>query len=218
MRSCGKEGSFDERKQKMGAEFEKMKDEELIEQVRKGDKKAVDYLMDKYKNLVRQKARRLFLMGGDREDLIQEGMIGLYKAVRDYSLEKETSFSTFANLCIDRQLYSAIKASNRQKNLPLNTYISFSEADFVENDTKESIFTNNQLNPEKLVIDKESISVLEYKLVRHLSNFEKKVFYLFNEGMKYTEIAEELQKSPKSVDNALQRIKTKLNQTLLELE
>lgn len=202
----------------MSAEFEEMKDEELIEKVRQGDKRAVDYLMDKYKNLVRQKARRLFLIGGDREDLIQEGMIGLYKAIRDYTSEREASFYSFANLCIERQIYSAIKASNRQKNLPLNTYISFSDVDFVENDAKESIFGNNQLNPEKLVIDKESISVLEYKLVRHLSPFEKKVFELFNEGKKYTEIAEVLHKSPKSIDNALQRIKTKLNQTLLELE
>lgn len=202
----------------MSAEFEEMKDEELIEKVRQGDKRAVDYLMDKYKNLVRQKARRLFLIGGDREDLIQEGMIGLYKAIRDYTSEREASFYSFANLCIERQIYSAIKASNRQKNLPLNTYISFSDVDFVENDAKESIFGNNQLNPEKLVIDKESISVLEYKLVRHLSSFEKKVFELFNEGKKYTEIAEVLHKSPKSIDNALQRIKTKLNQTLLELE
>ncbi|KSV59079.1 RNA polymerase sporulation sigma factor SigH [Acetivibrio ethanolgignens] len=202
----------------MNAGFEKMKDEELIGKVRKGDKRAVDYLMDKYKNLVRQKARRLFLIGGDREDLIQEGMIGLYKAIRDYTPEREASFCSFANLCIERQIYSAIKASNRQKNLPLNTYISFSDVDFVENDAKESIFGNNQLNPEKLIIDKESISVLEYKLVRHLSPFEKKVFELFDEGKKYTEIAEELHKSPKSIDNALQRIKTKLNQTLLELE
>lgn len=202
----------------MSTGFEKMKDEELIERIRKEDKRALDYLMEKYKNLVRQKARRLFLMGGDREDLIQEGMIGLYKAIRDYVPGREASFYSFANLCIDRQIYSAIKASNRQKNLPLNTYISFSDADFVENDAKESIFGNNQLNPEKLVIDKESIDVLEYKLVRHLSSFEKKVFELFNEGKKYTEIAEELQKSPKSIDNALQRIKTKLNQTLLELE
>lgn len=202
----------------MSSGFERMKDEELIERVRKGDKRAVDYLMDKYKNLVRQKAHRLFLIGGDREDLIQEGMIGLYKAIRDYTPEREASFYSFANLCIERQIYSAIKASNRQKNLPLNTYISFSDADFVENDAKELIFGNNQLNPEKLVIDKESISVLEYKIVRQLSSFEKKVFELFNEGKKYTEIAEELHKSPKSIDNALQRIKTKLNQTLLELE
>lgn len=199
-------------------DFNLMKDEELIQEVRKGNVKAVDYLMDKYKNLVRQKARRLFLMGGDRDDLIQEGMIGLYKAVRDFVPGKEAGFATFANLCIDRQLYSAIKASNRQKNLPLNTYISLSDADFIENDAKESIFGNNQQNPEKLVIDKESISVLEYELVRQLSTFENKVFTLFMEGRTYTEIAGVLHKSPKSIDNALQRIKSKLNQTLLELE
>lgn len=202
----------------MSTNFEGMTDEELINCVRQGDKKAVDYLMDKYKNLVRQKARYLFLMGGDRDDLIQEGMIGLYKAIRDYAGGKEASFASFANLCIERQIYTAIKASNRQKNLPLNTYISLSDAEFVENDVKESIFGNNQLNPEKLVIDKESISVLQYELVRHLSSFEKKVFELFIEGRRYTEIAEELQKTPKAIDNALQRIKSKLNQTLLELE
>lgn len=199
-------------------DFNQMKDEEIVAEVRRGNERAVDYLMDKYKNLVRQKARRLFLMGGDRDDLIQEGMIGLYKAVRDFAPGKDASFSTFANLCIDRQLYSAVKASNRRKNLPLNTYISLSDADFVENDVKESIFGNNQQNPEKLVIDKESMDVLEYKLVRQLSAFENKVFSLFTEGRTYTEIAEALQKSPKSIDNALQRIKSKLNQTLLELE
>ena len=202
----------------MRGNFEEMKDEEIIEYVRQGDKRAVDYLMDKYKNLVRQKARRLFLMGGDSDDLIQEGMIGLYKAIRDYTPNREASFYSFANLCVERQMYSAVKASNRQKNLPLNTYISLSDIDFAETAAKESIFGNNQLNPEKLVIDKESEDVLEYKLVRHLSTFEKKVFELFIEGKRYTEIAEELQKSPKSIDNALQRIKTKLNQTLLELE
>lgn len=202
----------------MSASFQDMRDEELIQRVRQGDKTAVDYLMDKYKNLVRQKARRLYLIGGDRDDLIQEGMIGLYKAIRDFAEEKETSFYSFANLCIERQIYSAIKASNRQKNIPLNTYISLSDADFVENDAKESIFGNNQLNPEKLVIDKESISVLEYKLVRRLSFFEKKVLNLFTQGKKYTEIAEELNKSPKAIDNALQRVKNKLNQTLSEVE
>lgn len=202
----------------MRGKFEEMKDEELIECVRQGDKQVVDYLMDKYKNLVRQKARRLFLMGGDQDDLIQEGMIGLYKAIRDYTPNRDASFYSFANLCIERQMYSAIKASNRQKNLPLNTYISLSDIDLSENDVKEAVFGDNQLNPEKLVIDKESGDVLEYRLVRQLSAFEKKVFELFIEGKRYTEIAEELQKSPKSIDNALQRIKTKLNQTLLELE
>jgi RNA polymerase sporulation-specific sigma factor len=189
----------------------KTEDEELIKRVGQGEKKAVDILMEKYKNLVRQKARPLFLIGGDREDLIQEGMIGLYKAIRDYLPEKGASFSTFANLCIERQLYTAIKASNRQKNIPLNTYISLSEMDFDKAD-------ENKLNPEKLVIDKESISVLQYTLVRQLSPFEKKVFTLFTEGCQYTEIAKELEKSPKSIDNALQRIKNKLTQTLMELE
>lgn len=202
----------------MTIDLEKMKDEELILWVRQGNKNAVDYLMDKYKNLVRKKARRLFLMGGDRDDLIQEGMIGLYKAIRDYVSGKEASFYSFANLCIERQIYSAIKASNRQKNLPLNTYISLSDVDSGQDNVKELIFGNNQLNPEKLVIDKESTSVLEYELVRRLSPFEKKVFELFTEGRAYTEIAEELHKSPKAVDNALQRIKNKLNQALTELE
>lgn len=202
----------------MTMDFDKMQDDELIGQVRQGSQAAVDYLMEKYKNLVRQKARRLFLMGGDRDDLIQEGMIGLYKAIRDYAPDREASFHSFAKLCIERQIYSAIKASNRQKNLPLNTYISLYDMDYDENDERESIFGDNKLNPEKLVIDKESTTVLEYEVVRRLSSFEKKVFELFMEGAAYTEIAEELNRSPKAIDNALQRIKNKLNQALMELE
>ncbi len=198
--------------------FMELNDEQLIEAVHKEDKEALDFLMEKYKNLVRQKARRLFLIGGDRDDLMQEGMIGLYKAIRDYTSGGKASFSTFANLCIDRQMYSAIKASNRQKNLPLNTYISLSEDDFVENDAKKVIFQNNLFNPEKIVIDKEHTSVLEYEFVRRLSPLEKKVFELFTKGLTYTEIAQELDKAPKAIDNALQRIKTKLNQTLSEID
>lgn len=205
--------------------YQELTDEEIVRCVKMEDKEAVDYILEKYKNLVRKKARTLFLIGSDREDLIQEGMIGLYKAIRDFDEEKDTSFFTFADMCISRQIYSAIKASNRQKNLPLNTYISFytplygEETDGEENAVLiDSLLFNNNFNPEKLVIDKESANVLEYELVRRLSNLEKKVLQRFLNGQNYVDIAKELDRKPKSIDNALQRIKAKLSALLEELE
>ncbi len=199
-------------------------DEEMIEKIRQGDSDAVDFLMEKYKNLVRRKAANLFLIGADKEDLIQEGMIGLYKAIRDYDNGQEGSFSAFADLCISRQMYSAIKASNRKKNIPLNTYISLYGPAFGENKGHEKVesyvnFVHGEknLNPEELVIDKENISVLEYTIERRLSALEKEVVQYYMNGLSYVEIADILGRSPKSVDNALQRIKTKLNQILKEL-
>lgn len=203
--------------------FHNLSDEEMVQRSKDGELAAMDYVMEKYKNLVRQKARTLFLMGGDKDDLIQEGMIGLYKAIRDYKSDQETSFFSFASLCITRQIYSAIKASNRKKNLPLNTYISFYTPLYGENfdgDEKPSLvdvmFQNNNSNPEEMMIDKENTSMLEYELGRRLSGFEKEVIHLYLLGMKYTEIADMLEKEPKSIDNALQRIKSKMNQVLKE--
>ena len=205
-------------------QYKDLSDEEIIAKIRNQDSNAVDYLLEKYKNTVRQKAKALFIIGGDRDDLIQEGMIGLYKAIRDYDCTKDASFSYFADLCISRQIYDAIKASNRKKNIPLNTYISLNSPvhnNFSENEDVLSIidiiYQDNNTNPEELIIDKERTSMLEYELERRLSNLEKEVVKLFVVGMKYTEIAAVLNKEPKSIDNALQRIRAKLNTLIKEL-
>ncbi len=204
--------------------YEGISDEAIIEKIRQGDSDAVDFLMDKYKNFVRRKAANLFLIGADKEDLIQEGMIGLYKAIRDYESEKAATFYTFAEVCISRQMYSAIKASNRQKNIPLNTYISLYGPAFEENKGEEHgesyvnyVQREKNQNPEELVIDKENLAVLEYTIESRLSSLEKEVVQHYMNGLSYVEIAELLGRSPKSVDNALQRIKTKLNQLFKEL-
>ena len=192
-------------------------DEEILVCIKNGDLVAMDYLLEKYKYMVRKKAKVLFLMGGDREDLIQEGMIGLYKAIRDFEKEKESKFSTFAELCISRQIYSAIKTSNRKKNLPLNTYVSFYAP--VNGEQEEAhplamidrIKTEYNSNPEEMVIDKERTNMIEYEIEQRLSSFEREVIRLHIAGMKYTEIAGILQRNPKSIDNALQRIKNKIS-------
>lgn len=204
--------------------FKDMQDEAVIECIRQMEEEAVDYLMEKYKNLVRQKARTLFLIGGDKDDLIQEGMVGLYKAIRDYKPGKDSSFFSFADLCISRQIYSAIKASNRKKNIPLNTYISFDapiNGKSLEYGDKPSMvdtmFENNNLNPEEMLIDKENTNMIKYTLSERLSSLERKVLELYVEGLSYTQIAKQLEKEPKSIDNALQRIKSKLNEVLREI-
>ena len=207
----------------MGAvvKYDSLSDEEILERIKQGDQPAIDYLMEKYKYLVRNKAKALFLIGGDKDDLIQEGMIGLYKAIRDYQADKDNSFFNFADLCVSRQIYSAIKASNRKKNIPLNTYISLYAPAYGDNsdmDEKENlvdiIYQKNVSNPEELVIDKENTSMIEYELVRRLSDLEKQVLGLYMQDLKYIQIAEVLGKEPKTIDNALTRIKTKLNQVL----
>ncbi|MDD3173074.1 MAG: RNA polymerase sporulation sigma factor SigH [Herbinix sp.] len=204
--------------------YDTLTDEEIVDRIQKGDQPAIDYLMEKYKHLVRSKAKALFLIGGDKDDLIQEGMIGLYKAIRDYQADRDNSFFNFADLCVSRQIYSAIKASNRKKNIPLNTYISLYTPAYGENsDTEEKetlvdiIHQKYISNPEELVIDKENTSMIEYELVRRLSDLEKQVLSLYMQDLKYLQIAEELGKEPKTIDNALTRIKTKLNQVLKEI-
>lgn len=206
------------------AKYEALSDEDIVKRIQAGDQPAIDYLLEKYKYLVRNKAKALFLIGGDKDDLIQEGMIGLYKAIRDYQSDKDNSFFNFADLCISRQIYSAIKASNRKKNIPLNTYISLYTPVYGDNsdsDDKENlvdiIHQKNLSNPEELVIDKENTSMIEYELVRRLSDLEKQVLDLYMQDLKYVQIAEVLNKEPKTIDNALTRIKTKLNQVLKEI-
>lgn len=206
---------------KTETKYDILSDEEIVIRIQEGEQPAIDFLLEKYKYLVRNKAKALFLIGGDRDDLIQEGMIGLYKAIRDFRSDKDNYFFNFADLCISRQIYSAIKASNRKKNIPLNTYISLYTPAYAENSDNEEketlvdiIHQKYVSNPEELVIDKENTSMIEYELVRHLSDLEKRVLDLYMQDLKYIQIAEVLCKNPKTIDNALTRIKTKLNQVL----
>ena len=185
--------------------YDQCSDEELIVRLQKGEKEISDYLMEKYKEFVRKKARAVYLIGGETDDLIQEGMIGLFKAVQDYRPEKEASFRTFAGLCIDRQLYSAIQSSNRQKHLPLNSYVSLSQAGEAED--LEGRWSEN---PEAVVIDQERTRILKEEIQKALSSMENKVLTYYMQGYGYVKIAKLLGKNPKSIDNALQRIRGKI--------
>lgn len=198
----------------MEENYSQKSDEAIILRIRQGETEALEYILEKYKDLVRKKARKLFLIGGDQDDLIQEGMIGLYKAVRDYDESREGSFKAFADLCVSRQIYDAIKASNRQKNIPLNTYVSFYAPFFDEKGS--NLFADNKENPEVLLIDRENVLALEKEFETVLSEFEKEVLALYLEGLKYQQIALRINREPKSVDNALQRIKTKIRRLLEE--
>lgn len=180
-------------------------DEQLIERLRGGETEISDYLMEKYKGLVRKKARAMYLIGGDTDDLIQEGMIGLFKAVQDYRPDREASFQTFASLCIERQLYSAVKNSTRQKHIPLNSYVSLSEE--AETGSLEGLWSEN---PEALIIDRENTGSLEKQISQTLSPMENKVLDYYLEGYSYVQIAELMNKQSKSIDNALQRIRGKI--------
>ncbi|MEE1032639.1 MAG: RNA polymerase sporulation sigma factor SigH [Ruminococcus sp.] len=182
-------------------------DEELLQMQQQGESMIMDYLIEKYKPMVRQKARVLYLVGGDQDDLIQEGMIGLFKAVRDYRPEKEASFKTFAQLCVDRQIYHAIQNSNRQKHQPLNSYVSINGEEW-EAETKKMF----QQSPENIVIANEAASILQDKILKELSKMEHQVLTMYMDGDNYLEIAEKMGKTPKSIDNALQRIRTKVRQ------
>jgi len=198
-------------------QYDGVKDEELIVRLRDGESEITDFIMDKYKNLVRSKAKAMYILGADNEDLIQEGMIGLFKAIRDYDSGRDASFYTFADLCIARQMYTAVQASRRQKHVPLNSYVSiYSNVAERENDVMEEATLLNalasqvELNPEELLIDKENVSALEQIIEKELSTFEKEVLDLYMTGMTYTQIAKVLGKDDKSTDNALQRLKGKL--------
>ena len=203
----------------MLSEYNQQTDEELIVRLRGGDSQVMDYLLEKYKNLVRSKAKSMYILGADKEDLIQEGMIGLFKAVRNYDFGRDAAFYTFADLCISRQMYSAIRASNCQKHLLLNTYISLNSAPFGENVEESMILADVMTmgedgDPEKLYLDKERIENLEKKIEEELSDFEKEVLELYLTGMSYSQIAKVLGRDDKSTDNALQRLKTKIRKLL----
>lgn len=185
-------------------------DEALIEKLRGGDAEIADYIMEKYKPLVRKKTNAMYLIGGETEDLIQEGMIGLFKAVRDFNPEKEASFFSFAEICISRQLYSALEASNRKKHIPLNTYVSFSNQEDADGVNLEQMVTEQTLSPEQILIEQERKQEFFDKLEEKLSRMERNVLYLYLEGSSYTQIAEKMGKTPKSIDNSLQRIRGKI--------
>ena len=189
--------------------FDNISDEELIARLRDGETIIEDYLMEKYKGLVRQKARAMFLIGGDTDALIQEGMIGLFKAVRDFQPGREATFATFARMCIDRQIYSAIQNSNRQKHLPLNSYVSLNQED-----ESSPIWELSVENPEEIIIDQETTRDLQQKISDYLSPMENKVLDLYLKGEGYVEIGRILGKSPKSIDNALQRIRAKIREVI----
>ncbi|MBR5597109.1 MAG: RNA polymerase sporulation sigma factor SigH [Lachnospiraceae bacterium] len=200
--------------------FKLASDEELVLMYRDGEEDAASFLMNKYKNLVRKKASSMYILGADRDDLIQEGMIGLYKALRDYDMGRDVNFYTFADLCVSRQMYTAVQASNRKKHLPLNTYISFyggiinSEEGKEEYSLIHTLPSEKERNPEEMVIEQENAELIENAILKELSQLEKQVFELHLTGMNYTEIAKVLGRDEKSTDNALQRMKTKIKKLL----
>lgn len=191
-------------------------DEELVIRARDGEEEITEYLMDKYKNLVRSKASTMYILGADREDLIQEGMIGLFKAVRDYDSGRDASFYTFAELCISRQMYTALQASGRKKHSPLNTYVSIYQEHDEEAGTGliDALENRRERNPEEILIDKENVAAIEKIIENDLSAFEKQVLELSMTGMGYVEIAKLLGKDGKSTDNALNRVKTKIRRAM----
>ena len=203
----------------MKKDLSKIKDEELVVIAQTGDKLAEEILMDKFKPLVKSRSRAYFLIGADSEDIIQEGMIGLYKAVRDYDNERNASFRGFAELCVNRQMITAIKAATRQKHQPLNSYVSLNKPIF-DDDSEQTYMDFLQegelVNPETLLIGRENKSSLVMRMVDTLSGFETKVLKLYLQGLSYYEIAEKLKRTEKSIDNALQRIKKKLERFLQE--
>ena len=203
----------------MREDYTQHSDEELLIRLRDGEQGITDHIMNKYKNLVRSKAKSMYILGADSEDLIQEGMIGLFKAIRDYDSGRDASFFTFADLCVSRQMYTAVQASRRQKHIPLNNYISLYSNVSEGRDGEEEALVNvlasgSDLNPEELVIDKENVDRLEMLIERELSSFEKQVRDLYLTGMGYQQIAKVLGRDDKSTDNALQRIKTKLRKAI----
>lgn len=192
-------------------------DEELVDMVKDGDSDALEYLIHKYKNFVRAKARSYFLIGADREDIVQEGMIGLFKSIRDFRGDKLASFKAFAELCITRQIITAIKTATRQKHIPLNSYVSLDKPIYDEDSDRtllDVICGNRVTDPEELLINQEKFDDIEDKMAQILSDLERQVLALYLDGRSYQEIAVDLDRHVKSIDNALQRVKRKLEKYL----
>ena len=203
-----------EHTEEAGSEFEKLTDEEIVVAIKDGcNSVALDYLINKYRNFVRAKARSYFLIGADREDIIQEGMIGLYKAIRDFRNDKLSSFRAFAELCVTRQIITAIKTATRQKHIPLNSYISLNKPIYDEDSDRTllDVLSGAKVSdPEELVISREEFVDIEAKMEEILSDLEWKVLMSYLDGKSYQEIAVDLDRHVKSIDNALQRVKRKL--------
>ncbi|MGI6149112.1 MAG: RNA polymerase sporulation sigma factor SigH [Limnochordia bacterium] len=201
--------------------YESLSDEDIVEMARENDNIALEFLINKYKNFVRAKARSYFLIGADREDIIQEGMIGLYKAIRDFRADKLASFRAFAELCITRQIITAIKTATRQKHIPLNSYVSLNKPIYDEESDRtllDVISGSRVTDPEELVISREEFVDIESKMGEFLSDLEWKVLMYYLEGKSYQEIADDLNRHVKSIDNALQRVKRKLERYLEKRE
>ena len=194
--------------------YMELSDEEIISKIKDGDEKALTYLLEKYKELVNMKVGKYFLIGAEREDIVQEGMIGLYKAIKNFNEEKQNSFKSFANICIERQLITAIKTSNRQKHMPLNSYLSLNNAAYDKNEENsvELIDTfdgKNVEDPLETIMKKEYYENVQTEIEKNLSKFEKQVLDRFIKGESYNVIAKKLDTQVKSVDNAIQRIRKK---------
>ncbi len=201
--------------------FERMVEEDVVCIAKEGNSKAEEYLIKKYKNFVRAKARSYFLIGADKEDIIQEGMIGLFKAIRDFQVGKISSFKAFAELCITRQIITAIKTATRQKHIPLNSYVSLNKPIYDEESERTllDVLTGSKISdPEELIISKEEVNSIESKIGEVLSDLECQVLTYYLQGKSYQEIAEDLDRHVKSIDNALQRVKRKLEKFLASRE
>lgn len=198
-------------------EFQNKLDEEVVDEAKRGNIRAQEYLISKYENFVKAKSKSYFLIGADKEDIYQEGMIGLYKAIRDFKADKLTSFKAFAELCITRQIITAIKTATRQKHIPLNTYISLNKPIYEEESDRTLIDVLSELkitDPEELIIGKEQIKHIEGEMAKVLSDLEMEVLQSYLDGKSYQEIACDLDRQAKSIDNALQRVKRKLEKCL----
>ncbi|GAQ18363.1 stage 0 sporulation protein H [Oceanobacillus picturae] len=197
--------------------FQTLDDDEVLQLVHAGDSHALDFLIHKYRNFVRAKARTYFLIGADKEDIIQEGMIGLYKAIRDFDGDKLSSFKAFAELCVTRQIITAIKTATRQKHIPLNSYVSLDKPMYDEESERtllDVIAGSKAIDPQEMLLHREKFGDMELKLSELLSELEKKVLHLYLDGCTYQEISGKLNRHVKSIDNALQRVKKKLEQLL----
>ena len=203
-------------------EYNNLDDNEVITKIKQGDKKALNYLLDKYTDVVSMKAGKYFIVGAEKEDIIQEGLIGLFKAIKSFNPEKQSSFKTFANLCVERQLQTAIKSSTRQKHMPLNSYLSLNISAYDENEDTSllEVFEteNTAEDPLDIVTKKEYYNFVDDRVEETLSDFEKQVLHRYTNGESYTQIAERLNAPVKSVDNAIQRIRKKAVKNILNYE
>lgn len=199
-------------------DYSGMTDEEVVAAYQQGDFQAVEYLCDKYGSLVSRYGNQYFIKGGEKQDVIQEGMVGLFKAILDYDASLQVPFSGFARLCIQRQIYKAIQTADTKKNQPLNTYVSIfgGESEMGEGLLEETILTDEIGNPENLLIDSEDTLAMAEKIMHSLSKMELEVFFYMMQGMDYHTIAERMQKKEKNIDNAIQRIRQKVKKLLEE--